>query len=154
MKKFEQNQNTITINNRFICSLEEFKLLEPTYQSIPPGYTNLVYIPGVKHIVSSSFGSMPMTKDLIWSDGDRYISRIGEYHLLRNHLLKDDIELENYINEHSNKNIPYNVKRQQEYPTIEELVIAMWENQVEGKPDKMNELQKKRIEIKNKYPKG
>lgn len=44
-------------------------------------------------------------------------------------------------------------KRVQEYPTKEELIIALWEAQVEDRPQSMQELQAKRQVIKSKYPK-
>jgi hypothetical protein len=42
------------------------------------------------------------------------------------------------------------VKRKREYPSIEELVVAMWENN----PAVKAELESKRQSVKTKYPKG
>jgi hypothetical protein len=47
----------------------------------------------------------------------------------------------------------YREDRLKEYPTAEELTVAMWEAQVEGRPELMNELQAKRLKIKQKFPK-
>ena len=47
----------------------------------------------------------------------------------------------------------YKQDRQSEYPTIEEMTIAMWEKDVEGRPEAANKLEQKRQEIKNKFPK-
>lgn len=43
--------------------------------------------------------------------------------------------------------------RQAEYPTIEEMVVAMWEAEMEQNVDAMEALQAKRLAVKAKYPK-
>lgn len=49
-------------------------------------------------------------------------------------------------------------KRQQAYRAARigglELVEALWENLVEGRPEKMNQLQAARLEIKTRFPKA
>ena len=40
-----------------------------------------------------------------------------------------------------------------EYPSKDDLIVALWEMVVENKPEMAQALQAKRIEIKNKYPK-
>lgn len=47
----------------------------------------------------------------------------------------------------------YISNRQAEYPTIEELIVGMWELLIEQRPEVANSLQVKRTEIKQKYPK-
>lgn len=40
-----------------------------------------------------------------------------------------------------------------EYPTTDELIVALWEKYEEGRPEYADELQKRRESIKAKYPK-
>lgn len=40
-----------------------------------------------------------------------------------------------------------------EYPSKDDLIVALWEMVVENKPEFAQALQEKRLEIKNKYPK-
>ena len=47
----------------------------------------------------------------------------------------------------------YARKRQAEYPSIDELIVALWENVVEERAASVIELEAKRQEIKAKYPK-
>lgn len=53
-----------------------------------------------------------------------------------------------YLNEQINS------KRIAEYPSIDDLVDAIIEAVAEGKPEELQELQKKRKAIKEKYPKS
>lgn len=45
------------------------------------------------------------------------------------------------------------IKRSQEYPPINDLIVALWEKIVEGNDSSCEELQDKRMQIKQKYPK-
>ena len=40
-----------------------------------------------------------------------------------------------------------------EYPSKDDLIVALWEMVIENKPEMAQALQAKRLEIKNKYPK-
>ena len=48
---------------------------------------------------------------------------------------------------------PYDQKRRAEYPPINDLIVALWENVVEERAASVIELEAKRQEIKAKYPK-
>lgn len=48
----------------------------------------------------------------------------------------------------------YQELRRNEYPTPSELIVALWEKVIENRPELANELQSKREEIKEKYPKN
>lgn len=48
----------------------------------------------------------------------------------------------------------YQELRKKEYPSIGDMVIALWEWQVEGRNEAKNILQIKREAVKLKYPKG
>ena len=43
--------------------------------------------------------------------------------------------------------------RAMHYPSIDELIVAMWKQTVEGDSTSMNELQAKRLSVKAAYPK-
>lgn len=40
-----------------------------------------------------------------------------------------------------------------EYPAREDMIVALWEKVVEGRSEKADALQARRLEIKEKYPK-
>ena len=50
-------------------------------------------------------------------------------------------------------NLQYQRNRKAEYPSIEELVVALWENVVEERAASVISLESTRQAIKNKYPK-
>lgn len=43
--------------------------------------------------------------------------------------------------------------RAREYPSTEALVVALWEREVEGRPEAAERLQEQRSAVKAKYPK-
>lgn len=47
----------------------------------------------------------------------------------------------------------YIEKREKEYPSVKEMIVALWESVVEKRPAEMEKLQAKREAIKLKYPK-
>ena len=47
----------------------------------------------------------------------------------------------------------YARNRQEEYPSLNELIVALWENVVEERAASVIALETKRQEIKTKYPK-
>lgn len=51
------------------------------------------------------------------------------------------------------ESVSYIEGRKKEYPPIESLITALWENVIENRPEKSLELQKTREEVKLKYPK-
>ncbi|MDV7397782.1 hypothetical protein RZS08_40655, partial [Arthrospira platensis SPKY1] len=44
-------------------------------------------------------------------------------------------------------------KRLAEYPSHQDMIVALWEKVVEGREESASEIQAKRVEIKQKYPK-
>jgi len=48
---------------------------------------------------------------------------------------------------------PYDEKRKAEYPSIDELVVALWEGVVEERMAAVTSLEGKRQAVKTKYPK-
>jgi len=47
----------------------------------------------------------------------------------------------------------YQRKRREAYPSTDELVVALWESNVEGRPEALLELQEQRLAVKEKHPK-
>ena len=153
---FVEQDQVITINGIFHCPKEVFKVLEPTYEGLPPGYNQRIYIPGKQHVLLSSEGNQTINLNTYWEDGDRYISRIEEFVLLKNYILRDEIETQNLLANELLKRIPYSEKRKCEYPSIDLLVISLWEHLIENKNKNesgITELQEKREQIKKRYPK-
>ena len=48
----------------------------------------------------------------------------------------------------------YARNRQAEYPSINELIVALWENAIEERAASVIELEAKRQDVKTKYPKS
>jgi len=48
---------------------------------------------------------------------------------------------------------PYNEKRQSEYPSIDELIVALWEGVVEERMESATALEELRQAVKAKHPK-
>ena len=61
-----------------------------------------------------------------------------------------EAEIESAHNEWSND---YGRLRKAEYPSIDELIVALWENVVEERAASVVSLESKRQAIKEKYPK-
>ena len=149
----EKNNNIFIDGERF--SIDLFRMVEPDYESVgfrvyipesnPPGLT----VP--KHIIVKDGNQIP--GPLPWEDGDRYL---GHSTHLRH--LQEQQNLDEEIRSHEVEktlfdSLPYDEKRRREYPPIEDLVVAMWEQQVESKSKRILEIQLKRKEVKEKYPK-
>jgi hypothetical protein len=124
--------------------LELFVEVEPDY-SLPEGATSRFY-DGSRHIIYSEnnqiLGESP------WIDGDRYLTRIEDLNLLIKTIEEDSKYIENI-----KKPNPPECTKHREYPLIQELVVAMWEHFVEGKPKEntIDIVQEKRIKVKEKY---
>ncbi|MEW6506415.1 MAG: hypothetical protein AB1432_01585 [Bacteroidota bacterium] len=48
----------------------------------------------------------------------------------------------------------YTELRRAEYPSTDEMIVALWEKVVEGRNEEAERLQAKRVEVKEKYPKN
>lgn len=150
--KFIHKNNIIQIennNDKVIIDFDIFLKLEPNYENLPEFYNTRLYIPNVSHIITGNL-IQPILKETKWEHGNRYIKRIDEFKILQNILNKEEYEDNKLIENEIFKKLPYNIKRKKEYPTIEELVIAMWEKNI----NKIVELENKRQEIKRKYPRN
>lgn len=90
-----------------------------------------------------------------WDSGDRYILRLSDYLNAMRIVLNDEQKDANTIKKLVEQADTPRGKRKKEYPPIQDLVIALWENLIEKKTKKesgVEELQKLRKAIKAKYP--
>jgi hypothetical protein len=94
--KFVEANSIITINGKYSLPIDLFNILEPTYENLPDGYDQRIYIPKKQHVILSSGGYQTINLEPIWKNGDRYISRIEEFILLKNYILRDEIEITPY----------------------------------------------------------
>ena len=129
--------------------------LEPTYEGLPSGFTNLLYIPGKNHQVTGPQRMLRLSKDAHWEAGDRYISRVQEFVQLKQMLADANPDKDNdqVLESELRKVQPYDVARKKEYPSIEEMVVALWEYQ-NGDTREFNRLNALRESVRTKYPKG
>jgi hypothetical protein len=99
---------------------------------------------------------VPIREGTDWEDGNRYLRRINDFRQLKNIIDAEQSVIDAAVNQELDKRKPYAELREREYPKIEEMVIALWENLVEKQTKALSgvsDIQKKRTEIKKKYPK-
>ena len=90
-----------------------------------------------------------------WVDGERYISRESDYKSAIEYLHNEEMKNSERIKQAVEQSQTPRIKRQNEYPPIEDMVVALWENLVEKKTKKdsgIEQIQKLRKAIKAKYP--
>jgi hypothetical protein len=151
-----QKNDQININNQIRLSVDQFRMLEPTYPNLPCGYTERFYERGKRHDISGP--SRTIIQDLIdWEDGNRYFDRYEDFLRFYNIIQNEENEIKEKVQEQLNLRKPYNELRANEYPSIEQMVVAMWENLIEKQTKEasgVKDLQKLRKDIKQKYPKS
>jgi hypothetical protein len=158
--KFERLQSGDFLINGKLVKSAAFMLLEPNYTEP----TSTVYL---KYDNEHSPYRLIKTKEKqykifgVWDDGERYFKRINEFvkvsTTLETEVNSEELEVLEDVRAAINQKKTFNRldKRKLEYPSIEELVVAMWENLIEKKPkteSSISSIQKLRKEIKAKYP--
>lgn len=78
---------------------------------------------------------------------------ISQWHSELPQPTKDEIEVAHAEWQAEQDATKYQRNRKSEYPSIEELVVALWENVVEERAASVISLEATRQAIKNKYPK-
>jgi hypothetical protein len=158
--KFERLESGEFLINGKLINRKAFLMLEPGY-SEPVDTVYVKYESGVDayRLIKTKTKQYKIIGE--WIDGDRYIKRVNELKKLSSSI-EQEINLEQKditenINRIRNEKpiLTYGDKRKLEYPSIEELVVAMWENLIEKKTKAdsgVTELQKIRKEVKAKYP--
>lgn len=152
---FHQLDNNININNKIRLTIEQFKTLEPTYPNLPVGYNERYYEPNIAHYINGS-NRILINESLDWIDGNRYFDRYDDFLRLQNLINEEEIEIQKTVQNELDKRRPYNELRRREYPSIEEMVVAMWDNLIEKQTKEVSgikDLQKLRKQIREKYPK-
>lgn len=152
---FHQLDNNINIDNKIRLTVEQFKKLEPTYPNLPIGYNERYYEPNVTHYVNGP-NRILINESLQWTDGDRYFDRYEEFLRLQNALNEEEMQIQKAVEIELNKRRPYYELRRKEYPSIEQMVVAMWDNLIEKQTKEISgikAIQKLRKQIREKYPK-
>lgn len=141
---FKHNaDDTIEINGVKI-DYETFLRVEPNYIKAK-NVSWRSYTPGDHNIIYTTDGNQ-IGEKFPWEDGDRYISRLADFK-----------EMQKIVNE-ENKQIQKEVLVAQQsashvdsldYPSIQDLTVALWEMIVEGRDDsEINKLQEQRKIVK------
>ena len=145
MGTFKHTGNTITIDDLQI-PLNIFLILEPSYK-VTTGTEMVLYKDGVLKVrvngKTNHVGS--------WPQGDRYIARKKDFATLLSLTQKEEGEITKEVDALARPE----ECRKREYPTAEELVVALWKHIVEkedASESGISDLQKKRADVKNKYP--
>jgi len=146
MNIFKHIGNSVFIDGVQI-PLNVFQILEPSYKAQESmevltydGKTLRVRTAGTTTTVSGK-----------WVEGERYISRKKDFETLLRLVQQEE---EQTASEVDPLRDPIGC-RKNEYPLIEELVVAMWDHIVGNadlKKSGIDDLQAKRIAVKDKYP--
>ncbi|MBP02921.1 MAG: hypothetical protein CMM25_08945 [Rhodospirillaceae bacterium] len=146
MTVFQQVSDTVIIDDEKF-PLDLFMRVEPDYEVVD--YRN--YEEGKTHIIINK--GQQNGGPINWKDGNRYAKRSSDLKYLDAQIHIDEEERKTKVETSKNANLPYDVKRNKEYPPIEDLVIAMWEYLCLKSPKELERLETKRQEIKKKFPK-
>jgi hypothetical protein len=151
MGKFEHKKDGTIVINSVRIPLGLFLRLEPSY-SVPNDSVSQVYVQGEGRLV---VGKTTYKIKGEWSDGDRYISREHEFASALSTETAEWREARELVASIESDRKPSTDKRKAEYPSVQELVVALWKHVVEGKDLKdsgATDLQAMREAVKSKYP--
>jgi hypothetical protein len=151
---FERNESGNFIINGITVAKEIFWALEPGY-SEPEETVFIHYKKGEGRRIRTKTKEYKISGE--WLDGNRYIERLTQFLQASTSLSIETQNLQNEINQAVLDSLSYREKRKLEYPALEELVVALWENLIEKKSKKdsgVETLQKLRKAIKSKYSTG
>ena len=96
-------------------------------------------------------GFVPLTDFVLQDDGDG--TYIREWLSASPQPSVDEIEMAHAEWQAEQDATQYQRDRQAEYPTLDELVVALWEAVIEERMASSIDLQGKRTAVKDKYPK-
>jgi len=127
--------------------------------SLEPSYTEIENLRSLSYTKGGPRSIVTDTKqysiDGIWESGERYLSRYKDYVVasaaLQAEAKTTDEEVRTLV---ENSKTPRS-RRKSEYPPLEDLIVALWENLIEKKSKKnsgIDQIQKLRKAIKAKYP--
>jgi hypothetical protein len=145
-------------NNKIIINGDDFDLED--FLEVVPDYNttdslrSVHYIPGKKHTIDIDGVITP--KPVIWNLGDFYISKHNDLKLYISHKNILEEETEQKKEKKTSPDNSYDVNRKIEYPTTDELIVALWEGLIEKSSSgqqKIKELESLRKSVKNRFPK-
>lgn len=148
-----RRDNSISINGVSI-SIEALRVYDPAY-TLPTGIRSVRYTidpqTGTGHHFQHD-GNRNLQGIHPCSQLDGYISNLQSIKAIADNLKEENTEIDALL---ASVLTSYADKRKQEYPAIEELVVALWELVVESNPSAMSrvqEIQSRRLHTKQKYP--
>lgn len=150
-----QIDNTININNQIHLTVDQFRTLEPHYPNLPVGYNERYYERNTIHQIIGC-DRTPIIESKNWEDGNRYFDRFDDFARLQQLINQEESDVKSAVQAELDKRLPYEQLRRREYPDIEKMVVALWENLIEKQTKEVSgvkEIQKLRKAIKEKYPK-
>jgi len=148
-----RGDNTISINGVSI-PIEALRVYDPDY-TLPTGIKSVRYTVDPQTGTGHHFqhdGNRNLQGIHPCSQLDGYISNLQSIKAIADNLKEESTEIDTLL---ANALVSYADKRKLEYPSIEELVVALWELVVESNPSvisKVQEIQSRRLHIKQKYP--
>lgn len=147
MKKFVHHPSGTVQVNDLMMPFDFFEMHEPDYR-LPREACGQSYVPGKLRSIQL-YGGRTVSQDPVWDLGDYYISRYREYKVAYSQYNWDQKEsLADRISTEGS--------RREEYPSTDQLVVALWEHVVEGRKRQdagISRLQAARTRVKKKYPK-
>ena len=150
-----QIDNNININNQIRLTVDQFRALEPNYPNLPAGYNERYYERDAIHQIVGA-NRTPILENTRWEDGNRYFDRYDDFARLQQLINQQESAIQSAVQAELDKRLPYEQLRRREYPDIEKMVVAMWENLIEKQTKEVSgvkQLEKQRQTIKQKYPK-
>lgn len=150
-----QLDDIININNQIRLTVSQFKTLEPTYPDLPTGYNERYYVPEKTHYLAGPERVL-INDGIVWEQGNRYFDRYNDFLRLQQLINQEESEIKKAVQIEIDKLQSYQELRRREYPNIEQMVVAMWENLIEKQTKEVSgvkNLQKLRKQVKEKYPK-
>lgn len=150
-KSFIRNEEGNFIVGLTFVPRAVFVALEPSYTEVE----DLVYLKydGERQRIVTKTNQYFINGE--WSDGERYVSREEDFSNAVKFVDDEASKTNERIKIAVEQSQTPRAKRAKEYPPMEDLVIAMWENLIEKKSKKdsgVEQIQKLRKAVKAKYP--
>ena len=126
-------------------------VFDPTY-CLPPGIKSIKYTYDPETKTGYHFrhdGARNHKHEHPYAQLDAYITNLQGIQVIKQTLEAETKEIDDLIDSVIK---PYTEKRQEKYPAIQDLVVALWELVVEGNSAAVNKLQSDRLHTKEKFP--
>jgi hypothetical protein len=149
---FERNEAGQFLINGTVIPRDIFLAMEPNYTE-PEGTIFVHYEQGIGRRIRTNVKEYKIGG--AWDDGDRYIKRISQFSQASTSLSIEAQKQEAEIVQSKLDSIPNYDRRRFDYPPLEDLIVALWENLIEKKTKKasgVEAIQKLRKAVKDKYP--